>query len=356
MKHRSILTIAAVLMLAACHPHEQSAKIEQKTVDAKTLTVSMTAMAVQDAVPGSVASEQQVQVASRLMGYIREIRVHEGDAVKAGQLLFTIDPSDINGQVIQARAGVAQAEAALIDAKADYERFSNLYKEESIPKLQYDKIKLQYSIVQSQARAAHAGLDTAQSQLRYAEVRAPIDGVVTQKMASAGDLAAPGRPVLVLENPARLEVQTAVSDETYAHLKTGGSALLEIAGLAAPLTGKIIRLVPVADAMTHTHLVKLALPEAAGVVSGTFVRVRFDVGSRQGISVPKSALIQRAGITGVFVVEQGVAHYRMVRTGNSADGVVEIEAGLNPGEQVVISSASDIDSGDKINLSGSKAP
>jgi len=161
------LTIAAALVfsLAACQPQDQAATAQSKTVSAQTITLSTTEIPVVDAAPGAVISEQQVQVASRLMGYLRDIVVHEGDAVKTGQLLFTIDPTDIKGQVDQARAGVVQAEAALNDAQADFERFSNLYKEESIPKLQYDKVKLQYNIAQSQASAARAGLNTAESQL-----------------------------------------------------------------------------------------------------------------------------------------------------------------------------------------------
>ncbi len=347
----SAISLALLFLLAGCQSHEQAAEARVKTVDAPTLTLAMSAIPVFDATPGAVVSEQQVQVASRLMGYIRDIAVREGDTVKAGQLLFTIDPADIEGQVVQARAGLSQAEAALLDAKSDFERFSNLYRDESIPKLQYDKIKLQYSIAQSQARAARAGLDTAESQLRYAEVRAPIDGVVTQKMASKGDLAAPGRPVLVLENLQKLVIQTAVSDETYAHLKLAGSAAVEIAGQV--YAGHITRLVPAADAVSHTHLVKLAVPGVAGLTSGAFARVRFDVGSRQGISVPKSAILQRAGITGVFVVDgKGIAGYRMVRTGSDLGGVVAVEAGLSPGEKIVVGNTGELDSGDRVNLTG----
>jgi RND family efflux transporter MFP subunit len=353
----SMLTITAMLLiaLAGCQPHDQTAADQLRTVNAQAITLSLTEIPVSDSSPGAVISEQQVQVASRLMGYIRDIPVHEGDAVKAGQLLFSIDPTDIKGQVEQARAGLAQANAALNDAKADFERFSRLYKDQSIPKMQYDKVKLQYSIAQSQANAAQAGLNTAESQLRYAEVRSPINGVVTQKMASKGDLAAPGRPVLVVENPARLMVQTSVSDDTYSHLKMGGDATVEIAGNTLP--GKIVRLVSAADAMTHTHLVKLDVPGIKGFSSGTFARVRFTVGSRQGISLPKAALLERAGITGVFVVDaEGIAHYRMVRTGREQDGVIEIEAGLNPGEKVVVSNTAEFDSGDRINLTESNHP
>lgn len=360
MQQRSVrnLTVTLLVFLAGCHSQDQAAADAKiRTVDAQAITLSLSTMPAQDAAPGSVVSEKQVQIASRLMGYIREISVHEGDAVKAGQLLFTIDPTDIQGQVIQARSGAAQADAALADAKADYVRFGNLYKEESIPKAQYDKIKLQYSIAQNQANAAHAGMGVAESQLHYAEVRAPMDGVVTQKMANAGDLAAPGRPVLVLEDTKKLIVQTAVSDETYARIKLGDSAYVEIAGNEHPLQGKIVRLVPAADAMSHTHLVKLDLPGVSGLTSGAFARVQFNVGTKQTLSVPKSAVMQRAGITGVFVVDAGsIAHFRMVRTGSESNNSVEIAAGLSAGDQVVTGSNGELDSGDRVHLTGSSAP
>lgn len=351
------LALCVLLTLAGCENHEAGPEIDGKTVMAGVTAVHLVPLPQIDATPGTVMAEHQVQVASRLMGYIREIRVHEGDAVKAGQLLLVIDPSDIQGGVDQAQAGAAQAEAALADAQADYDRFTNLYKDESVSKQQYDKIKLQYRVAQSQVAAARAGLNTARAQRRYAEVRAPIDGVVTQKMASAGDLAAPGRPLLALENASKLQVQTAVSDETYARFKTGDSVEVSIDGLAAPLQATIARIVPAADPVSHTHLVKLDLPAAAGLRSGAFARVRFIVGSRQGIRVPSPALLLRAGISGVFVVDaQGIAHYRMVRSGEAGGGEVEILAGLNPGDRVVVSGNADLDSGDRVNETGSPKP
>ncbi|HCA26155.1 MAG TPA: efflux RND transporter periplasmic adaptor subunit, partial [Betaproteobacteria bacterium] len=302
-----------------------------------------------DIVPGTVVSAQQVQVASRLMGYIRGIDVHEGQTVKAGQLLFTIDPTDIRGQVNQARAGLAQAEAALVDARADFVRFGNLYREESIPKQQFDKIKLQYRIARSRAMAAKAGLRTAAAQLRYAKVRAPIDGVIVQKLAAAGDLATPGRPLLVLENPAALQVQTTVSSDTYNHLTMGETVPVMVDGFSKRIDATVIRIVPAADPITHTYSVKLALPKTAGLHSGAFVRVYFSLGQRQAIRIPQTAVLERAGIRGVFVVDrQGFAHYRMVRTGARADGGVEILAGLNPGDRIVAAGAGTLQSGDKV--------
>lgn len=351
---RMALLGLAVSVTYGCSEHEPPATQGDgatRTRAAEIQTVQQTPLSVRAELPGMVASEDQVQVASRLMGYIREIKVEEGQVVKAGQLLFVIDPTDIQGQMTQARAGLAQAEAALTDAKIDHERFGTLYQEEAIPKLQWDKIRLQKRVAEQQVAAARAGLNQANSQMRYASVVAPINGVVTQKMAHAGDLATPGRPVLVIEGLKKLQVRTQVSSSVFDQIKVGEKVTIVTDGEAAQATaeGTIAQVVPVADPVSHTHLVKIDLPAGSGLSSGNFVRVGFAVGSRQGIRVPAAALAERAGITGVFVVDaQGIARYRMVRTGVADQGMVEIQSGLNAGEKVIVSNVGQLENGDRI--------
>ncbi|MGE5318653.1 MAG: efflux RND transporter periplasmic adaptor subunit [Hyphomicrobiaceae bacterium] len=356
---KSLMLRVALLALATglingCGEHdspEGQAAAVARTVAAEVQTVEPAPLTMRVEAPGSVISEDQVQVASRLMGYIREIKVEEGQSVKAGQLLFVVDPADIQGQVSQARAGLAQAEAALADARLDYERFGALYKEEAIPKLQWDKVRLQYQVAEQQVAAARAGLALASGQMRYASVVAPISGVVTQKMANAGDLAAPGRPVLVIEGLKKLQVRTQVGSDLYARIKTGEKVTVVHDGDAtqAPIEGTIAQIVPAADPASHTHLVKIDLPTGSGLSSGSFVRVGFAVGSREGILVPAAAVAERAGITGVFVVDpQGIARYRMVRTGTTEQGMVEILSGLNAGDKVVVSAVGQLQNGDKV--------
>jgi len=355
----SVLALACAMLLAGCQGQDKSAQAAPgKTVAVQLLTLSAATVAETDATPGSVVAENRVEVASRLMGYIRDIRVHEGEAVKKGQLLFTIDPTDIQGQVTQARAGMAQAEAALMDAKTDAERFSQLFKDESVSRQTFEKMQLKYQIAQSQAGAAKAGLQTAESQLRYAEVRSPMDGVITQKLAASGDLAAPGRPVLSVENGAKLQVQASVSDPTFARLKLGDSVMVEMDskdGKVGLVEARIARLVPAADVTSHTHLVKLDLPATAGLQSGAFVRVRFAVGTRQSLRVPSAAFLQRAGIDGAFTVdEEGIAHYRMVTPGAKDSTGVEILAGLRSGDRVVVSGNAELNSGDRVTPAGKR--
>ncbi len=318
-----------------------------QTVKAMLVTAQTSTLPILASYPGSVVAEQQIQIASRIMGYVRKIDVESGQTVKQGQLLLTIDPSDIQAQVSMTQAGEAQANAALADAKSDYDRFGELYREEAIPKAQWDKIRLQYTIAQQQANAAHAGHISANEQLRYAEIRAPFAGLVTQRMISVGGLAAPGQALLSLVNPAHLDVETQVSEATYNQLSINEPVSLRIDHVS--MTGKITRLVGSADPVSHTHLIKIALPAGSGLQNGRYAQVDFAVGQRPGLRIPSSAVIERAGISGVFVVDkQHIAHYRMVRAGESVNGQTEIQAGLVAGEQVVSAPPAELQSDDTV--------
>lgn len=351
---RTALLGLAVSLTWGCSDHESPATQAgpvKRTVAAEIQTVRQAPLSLRAELPGMVVSEDQVQVASRLMGYIREIKVEEGQAVKAGQLLFVVDPADIQGQMGQARAGLAQAEAALADADIDYKRFGALYQEQAIPKMQWDKVRLHKQLAEQQVAAARAGMGLASGQMRYASVVAPIAGVVTQKMAHAGDLAAPGRPVLVIEGLKKLQVRTSVSGDVYRRIKAGDKTRIvaDRDAAQAPVEGTIAQLVPAADPVSHTHLVKIDLPAGSGLASGSFVRVGFAVGEREGIRVPAAAVAERAGITGVFVVDpQGVARYRMVRAGATEQGMVEIQSGLSAGEKVIVSNVDRLENGDTV--------
>jgi RND family efflux transporter MFP subunit len=356
MREFQTLSLSAVVLvllgaLGGCgdHPQDQIAAPVGATVKATVISVEKASLPLVTTSPGNVIAEQQAMISSRLTGFLREISVQEGQHVQAGQKLFAIDPTDIQGQMSLARAGLTQAEAALADAKIDYDRFGALYKDEAIAKMQWDKTRLQYQTSQQQVNMARASLETASSQMRYATVTAPFAGVVTQKLANAGAMAAPGQPVLMLENTDKLQVQTTVSNDVYAHLKLGASVTISGEGQGADIVGTIANLVPSADPITHSHLIKIDLPKDTGLRSGSYVQVAFHLGERDGLRVPDSAVLTRVGITGVFVVDaQGIAKYRMVRTGTANAGQTEILAGLNAGEKVVTSSASALQNGDKV--------
>ncbi len=356
-KAGSVILMASALVLAAgCEQKQEAAKettvgnqAKPQVIEAHVAEVSLGAIPMTVVVPGAVVPDQKANIASRLMGYIKEMKVDVGQKVKAGDLLFAIDPTDIKSQIAQAQAAYQQAKAALDDAKLDYDRFSKLYKDDSVSKQQFDKIRLQYSVAQENLAAAKSGLEQAKAQLKYANVKAPFDGVVVQKMASVGDLAAPGHPILVLENLSSLSVQTQVSNDLFARLHIGDKAIVEIEGMEKPVIGTIYALVSAADPKTRTHTVKLSLKEVKNVNSGTFARVIFNKGNRQAIVVPNTAVVNRSGIQGVFVLDdQNHAYFRMVRPGMAIGPLVEIQSGLSLGERIVLDRNQSLLNGDVV--------
>lgn len=345
-----LVTLATAFILAGCGKQEQEAQSNAapRNMQASVSTIQLSKHAAYHAAPATVVAETQVQVASRLMGYIRDIPVVEGQAVRQGQRLFSIDPVDVQGQVDQAKAGLRQAEDALGDAKLEYERFSALLKEEAVTRQQFEKMKLQHDLAASRVAQARAGLSSANNQLRYATVVSPITGVVTRKMAHAGDLASPGQPVLVLENPDKLQIQAFVPESILKTLKPGARVSVEVDGQDQAIIASVAHISPAADPMSRLFMVKLNAT-GQGLRSGLFARALFQEGEREALHVPQTALVTRAGIDGVFVVGQdNIAQFRMVRIGEDRDGQVEVQAGLTPGERVVTDGAEKLESGDKI--------
>lgn len=344
------LALLAASLLAGCGDHDEASDKQPvaRMMQAEIGSATLAPAPAYHPAPASLVAENQVRVASRLMGTLLSIDVVEGQQVRVGQKLFSVDPVDVQGQVEQTRAGVKQAEDALADAKVEYRRFEALFKEDAVTRQQFEKMKLQHDMAQSRLMQARAGLNTAAGQLRYATVTSPIAGVVTQKLAHAGDLAAPGHPVLVVENPGKLQAETQVPESLLSALKPGAQVLVEVDGQAKPLVAKVARISPAADPVSRTFLVKLDI-SAPGLKSGLFARVLFPQGERESLTVPATALVSRAGISGVFVVGQdGIAQFRMVRAGESRDERLEILSGLTDGERVVSGGAEKLESGDKV--------
>jgi len=344
----SALTLAIGLTACGGQDETKITAAPVRTVQATISTLQLQSQAAHYIAPATVVAESQVQVASRLMGYIREIAVSEGQTVTRNQRLFSIDPVDVQGQAEQAKASLQQAENALSDARIEYDRFSALLKEDAVTRQQFEKMKLQYDMATSRVAQARAGLSTANNQLRYATVTSPINGVVTKKMANAGDLASPGLPVLVVEDPSKLQIQTFVPENILKNLKKGTTVSIQVDGQDAAIDATVAQISPAADPMSRLFMVKLDT-SAKGLRSGVFARALFPAGDSQLLLVPQTALVSRAGISGVFVVDaNNIAQFRMVRLGEHMNGQAEVQAGLTAGERIVSDGASKIETGDKI--------
>lgn len=334
--HRSwFCMVLALVLLAGCGRQEEAAA--PPPADWRLpVQVVVAGAPLEYTVIGSVVSDRRVDVASRLSGYIRELHVQEGDAVRAGQVLAQIDAADVEGAIRQAQAALVAAEAAANDAKVDVERFHTLFEKGNVSDTEMRKVRLRHEAAQENANQARAALETAQAQRDYAAIRSPLDGVVVARLKRAGDLAVPGMPILTLETGRGLLFETAVTEKQVTPIRVGDAVAVRIDGLDAPLAGRVQRVVASADPVTRSYPVTIALPETAGLLPGMFGRADFVVGVTAVPLVPASALVERGGLQGVFVVDDaGTARFRWLRLGRAWPDRVEATAGLVPGERIV---------------------
>ncbi|MBD3815655.1 MAG: efflux RND transporter periplasmic adaptor subunit [Halothiobacillus sp.] len=340
----ALLAIASVL--SACgghdeHPALASSQPELKT-QAELFKVQNQSLPVFALFPGSVITSDQISISSRVMGYVRSVDVHEGQTVKSGDTLLTIDSTDVTSAINQAQAAVNKAWAALADAKNNYERYANLYKENAVPKQMFEQMQTAYKVAQSNYSAAIAGLKQAKSQLTYVRITAPFSGTITSRSVDPGQMATPGLPLMTLQGSGQKQVEVQLTSQAFATLKLGDPVTVrytDFQGGQHQFQGTVERMVDATDPVTHTHTVKIGVPENVKVRSGNYVVVEIAVAHETGMLVPLSAIHDRGGIRGVFVLDdQNRAWFRMVRLGHVIDGKQVILSGLVPGERLVTKS------------------
>ena len=309
----------------------------------------------------SIYSKNQVMVATRLMGYIKKMNVEEGDVVKKGEELFEVDPSDIysmlnqaRGAVMQAKSGVLMADMAYADAKRDYERFKNLYKNGAVSKRDFQKMTLNMKIRKQQVdmakgmlKQAQAGLARAKAQFKYSKVTSPINGVVTRKMKKVAEMALPGYPVLVLSDLNSIKAKSFVKESDLDYLKIGMPAKIYVPAVKKSFDANISTIIPSADPATHSFVVKYTLKNIKGLIPGMYAKAKVVVAKKEAVLVPFAALTTRSGIVGVFVDDNGVAKFTPVKQIAQVGNNIAIK-GLNGGEEVILYPPANLEDGQNL--------
>jgi len=331
-------TLAAGLLAAQDKPaqHARAGQAAAETaaiapVELRTVEDYYTADAVVEAV-------RQATVSAQIAGTIVQLYVDAGDRVKRGQLLARIDTRETDAQVAASRAGVAQAEAAAAQAKLNYERTSSLVAQNFVSQAALDKADADYKAALAALEAARAGSAQAVTARSFAEVRAPIDGVVSQRMMEVGEFAAPGKPVLALHDPSALRAVGSLPQFVLPQTAKVQKASVELPAANRIVAATRLTVLPAADARLLSTLIRAELPAdlPAGVVPGTAAKIRVPIGSAQRLVMPADALMRRGELTAAYVVTaDGALQLRQVRVGPAYEGgVVEVLAGLTEGERV----------------------
>ena len=300
---------------------------------------------------GSVAAEARADVSTRLMGWVRKVHVQEGQVVRAGAPLVSIDDTGLKAKRAQVEAGIAEATAVLANAGKSAARFERLLAEKAVSRQQYDDVITGRDRAQAGLAAALAGRDEIATNLRYLDIVSPIAGLVVRKSVQPGDMANPGVPLVSVEQVDRMKIVARLSERDVDAVAVGDSVTIEVPSAAgAAFRAALTKVVPAAEPGSRTFDIEAHVPNADGRLrSGMYARVLVPTGRRDAVRVPERAILERGQLRGVHVVgPDGVVSLRWVRLGRVADGRVEVVAGLAGGESLAVSPAEPLTEGDRV--------
>jgi RND family efflux transporter MFP subunit len=291
------------------------------------------------AAEGVVEAVKQSTVAAQISGRVVAVNFDVGDSVKKGQVIVRIDPTEVNQVYAASQAQVAQADAALRNAKAQYERTQRLVEQKFMSAAAMDKAQADYHAAKAQLAAAEAGGGQAAATRAYATVIAPFGGVVSARHVELGEMAVPGKPLMTGFDPRELRVTASLPQHQLDAVRKLAGGSVEFPALKKRVQAARLTILPAADAQTHTTQVRLELPAGIeGLYPGMFARAYFPVGRMKKLLIPASAVAQRSEVAGAYVVgENGEIRFRQLRLGETAgDEEVEVLAGVAPGEKVAL--------------------
>ena len=338
------------------------------SLEKRAWTPEATAKAVRETItdfyeaPGTVRPRQETRVESRVQGRVVKVLVRPGDRVKRGDPLVVLDSRELQARLDgarqavlsakarrnQARQVVNAAEAAFTQAKAAYERVKSYYKAEAATKQQLEEAESMFEQAKAGLTQAREGLKGSDAGIReaekgvlqasivqkYAEIRSEANGQVAKRLVEPGDMAFPGKPLLMLQTRGALRLEAPVPEGYIDRIRMGENLNVDITAIKKSLSCPVTEIVPAADPGTRSFMVKVDLPDTDGLYPGMFGRLLVPVGKISVVWIPENGL-ERVGQLEMARVQRGSDWVRVyVTAGRFFDGRVEILSGLN-GDEVV---------------------
>jgi len=304
---------------------------------------------------GQIEADQLAHISTRMMGYITAVHVNIGDKVKKGQPLIDINNTDLEAKKSQAMSGVKQAESIFLNAQRDMERYEVLYEQKSASQKEFDDVQTQYNIAKAQLESARQGQREVEAMLSYSNISAPFNGVITSKSVNLGDMARPGQPLLSIEAPGNFVAISMVPESIIAHIHQQDSVKVIVKSNGTSLKGTISEISTSSQNSGGQYLVKikLTIPKEITLYSGMFIAVEFpsDQLSNSRITVPKSAIVSKGELQGIYTVSSSnTALLRWLKLGREYGDQIEVLSGLSEGESYIVSAEGKLFNGVKLNI------
>ncbi len=351
----TILTISS-LLLVACGKENKETLVNEPAIAVKVSGISENNNSPFVTASGKIEAENSANLSTRMMGFVTKIHVQVGQKVNAGQLLVSINNSDLQAKKAQVDASILQATAGYNNAKKDYDRFVNLFKQQSASQKELDDMTARYEMAKAGLEGAKQMRNEVIAQFSYSNITAPFSGVVTNTFVKEGDMANPGMPLVSVEGASRLQVTAMVSENDIATIKKGMAVNVLVKSSNKNVNGKVSEVSSSATNTGGQYLVKINLDETdASILSGMFVNVQFPVAnkvetkSNEMVLIPETALVKQGQLSGIYTVGTGnVAILRWLRIGKTFGNQVEVLSGLSATENYIVSADGKLYNGVKV--------
>ncbi|MBU6431837.1 MAG: efflux RND transporter periplasmic adaptor subunit [Nitrospirae bacterium] len=336
LMRRLVLAMAMAAFLTACNSREEPVQPARTStpiasIQAVVTEVQTVQVPLRVEVTGQITAVAQATLSSHVQSTVEELRVREGTAVKKGQTLVVLDSRDL-------RAELARAQAEAENARAHLARMKQLYGKDAVSTQEKENADRTFKVAEASRRAAL-------TKVSHTIVTAPFDGVITEKKIEVGEIASPGQPLLKMEDPQRLRLEATVAEGDLQALSRGETIPVVVDALGPkPLSGTVAQILPTGDPATHTFLVKVELSPTPGLKTGMFGRMLVEKGTGQTLVVPRSAVIERGELTGLYVVgPDSSARLRWVKLGRRLGESTEILSGVTAGERLLADASTGIE-------------
>ncbi len=297
---------------------------------------------------GSLEGQTSAAVSAKISGRISEVLVQEGQHVKAGEPMIRLEAVELSNSARQAGDAVKKAQINYDLAKNDYERYQSLYSNGAISAQQLENANAKLKIAEADVSSAAANQGNALQQLANTVIVAPVNGIVSNKSATIGQVVSPGSPLLTVQNISQMYAVINVEQKNLGIVKEGQQAQITIDAYPGKVFEGVVEVMnPEAGASSRMFRTKIKLDNVTGDLKpGMFAHVSVLTGEKVKIlTIPQSAVGQKQGQYYVFQAENGKAVRKPIDVGQVSGNIIEIKAGLEPGAQVIITSVNRLNDG-----------
>lgn len=364
----SIVILATLLVFSGCKSKKEEQEAPKK-VSANTVVIEPVRAIEAESIPGRFEAKDTAVLASKVMGFVREIRVKEGDFVKKGTLIVAIDDREIQSNIksLEDLERSVSSEKEALRARYDYAysnyiRFKNLYEENAVTREEFERIQSEYLATKKQLEAIESRIKSIRSQKEsvtslkaYTRIVAPFDGFVIAKHIDVGSFVTPGVPIITMVSAgSKIEFSANIPERLFPVVKKLEKIPIYVDALNKVVEGKVKAVAPAINPETSTFLTKIIV-DSSEIKHGMFGKLILPKQEAEKILIPEKYIVKRGNISAVYKVDKDkIVHFQVVRTGDyyvktdigilpekainapqDRERLVEITGGLNPGDVIV---------------------